>query len=716
MLFKLAFRNLRRSLRDYAIYFVTLTMAVLLFQMFRTATSQDAFEALMGDGYFQILNISEIMQVISWFMLAVLAFLIVYANSFMLKRRNREIGTYLILGMKPGRLASLLAIEIALLNILATLSGLILGTFAAQWLSLLILQIHEMPLNNYAFVYSQEASLATLISFIAITLLVLGLITFQLTKVQLADLLRPARKSSHKLFKKPWQPLLIFALAVACLTIAYSLTATIPGTPYFESYIIRALVFGIAGTVLLMFSLSGFLVTFGSSFKRFYYKHLNFFTLRNMSSRIHTGYLSLAVTSLLLFFTLTVLLALFSATSNSEPTLSVFDTEDLFDLQIIKSRTFKDYTETAERAAVRDRTFNDYQSRLNAELDPLINAQELHLEAYDLRLYHPIPSDDIVGAGCMAGTGDTYSIINLSHRQDMKVLTGSYGYYFLSLMSHDEAARIMAQHGEAWDYSSDSSVLLGHPTAEHAGDLVRYLLSENLGLILRSPDETSQYNLQFSAYSTDNTYWPILGSGTRLMAVVPDEVITAVSPVRFALDTAVTTSEGATQEELEAIHELIIQTQAPFGSSFAEFGSISINSREIIASEMQERTLSSLIGIYFSINFLLITATILALKYLSELSDNQKRYRLLGYLGARSGTLKKQIMKETLYYFVLPLGVALISFIFSIRLLADPQFFFQHYIVLPNVLPTLALVISFLALYFVLTSWTAVRLVLEREA
>lgn len=90
ILIKLAFRNLRRSFRDYSIYFVTLLLAITLFQMFRTATSQAFFRRLIEDGFFMAVDLTEIMQIVSWFMLVVLAFLIVFANRFMFKRRKRR--------------------------------------------------------------------------------------------------------------------------------------------------------------------------------------------------------------------------------------------------------------------------------------------------------------------------------------------------------------------------------------------------------------------------------------------------------------------------------------------------------------------------------------------------------------------------------------------------------------------------------------------------
>ena len=340
MLFKLAFRNFRRSLWDYAIYFVTLTMAVLIFQMFRTATSQDAFELLMDNDYLQILNISEIMQIVSWFMLAVLGFLIVYANRFMLKRRSREIGTYIILGIKPGRLALLLGLEVSMVNVFATLSGLILGTLSAPWLSILILRGYDLPTTNYRFIFSLSATTATLFSFIGITAAVLLLIAGQLSRVQVADLLRPARKQQHASKMKPWHYVIIFLAAIFCLGSAYASTISIPDVRYFDRHVIRALILGVVGTFLLMLSLTGGIILAAQRMKKRYYKGLTFFTLRNISTRIHSYWVSLATISLLIFFTLTVLLAFFSAISNSEPQTSVFNTTELYDLQYVKSRTF----------------------------------------------------------------------------------------------------------------------------------------------------------------------------------------------------------------------------------------------------------------------------------------------------------------------------------------------------------------------------------------
>ena len=715
MLFKLAFRNFRRSLRDYAIYFVTLTMAVLIFQMFRTATSQDAFELLMDNDYLQILNISEIMQIVSWFMLAVLGFLIVYANRFMLKRRSREIGTYIILGIKPGRLALLLGLEVSMINVFATLSGLILGTLSAQWLSILILRGYDLPTANYRFVFSPSASAATLFSFIGITAAVLLLIAGQLSRLQVADLLRPARKQQVSGKMKPWHYAIIFLAAIFCLGSAYALTANIPDARHFDTHITRAIVLGIAGTYLLTLSLTGGIILAAQTMKKRYYKGLTFFTLRNISTRIHSYWVSLATISLLIFFTLTVLLAFFSAISHSEPQTSVFNTTELYDLQYVKSRTFDEDISPDNRLALKERTVSRYRDDLEAELSPLEETGTYNMESHDVLLYHPIPSAEFLGFSRLTENSDTYEILDWSSRFDLQVLTGGYGYYFLSLMTHDEAARIMDDYGEAWDHDPAESILFAHPTATHVSGLLADIQSEDLGITLAETEARPRQNLQFDEYIADESYWPIIGSANRFLAVIPDDTLAAVNPDMFAMDAVVTTADDVTLEDLEHVRELLLQTEAPYSRQFTAFGSTDINYRHTLAVETQEQMLNSLIGIYFSINFMLTASTILSLQYLSELSDNRRRYRLAGHLGAAPRVLKRQIVKETATYFLVPLVIALVSFIFSFRLIADPNFFFPSYLVVQNLIPTLTLVIGFLGLYLVLTSWTAVRLVLDRE-
>lgn len=117
--FKLIFRNVHKNIRDYLIYFLTLTLSVSLFYAFNSISDQPAFSDMGITGSLLYDQLGILLSALSVIIAVVLAFLIIYANQFLLKRRKKELGVYMVLGMKkdafPGCLPVKLLVLVSLL-------------------------------------------------------------------------------------------------------------------------------------------------------------------------------------------------------------------------------------------------------------------------------------------------------------------------------------------------------------------------------------------------------------------------------------------------------------------------------------------------------------------------------------------------------------------------------------------------------------------------
>ena len=105
---KLIFRNVCKNIRDYLIYFLTLTLSVSLFYAFNSISDQPAFSNMGMTGTLLYRQLGIMLSTLSTMIAVVLAFLILYANQFLLKRRKKELGVYMMLGMKKGRISGCL--------------------------------------------------------------------------------------------------------------------------------------------------------------------------------------------------------------------------------------------------------------------------------------------------------------------------------------------------------------------------------------------------------------------------------------------------------------------------------------------------------------------------------------------------------------------------------------------------------------------------------
>ena len=114
MFSELAWKNVRRSVRDYGVWFLTIVFGVCLFYTFNALENQTVLRFLAQNPKTSIVeSIRSLIGMLSVFVWAVLAFLILYASGFLVRRRKKELGTYLLLGMERWQVARLLLAETA---------------------------------------------------------------------------------------------------------------------------------------------------------------------------------------------------------------------------------------------------------------------------------------------------------------------------------------------------------------------------------------------------------------------------------------------------------------------------------------------------------------------------------------------------------------------------------------------------------------------------
>ncbi len=303
MFCKLALRNVRRSFRDYGVYLLTLTFGVCLFYTFNSLDGQGAILYLAKNGNPMAEVILSCIRVFSVFVAVVLACLMVYANRFLLRRRKRELGTYLLLGLGQGQVSLILMLETGLVALASMALGLGLGVLASLGLSRLTTSMFQTSVDDLLGLrFSPAAAGRTALYFGLIFLIMMVLSGVQVSRAKLLDLMQGGRRN-EPLKQRP----LKWAVAqcvfgVLCLLAAYGLLlwfgmgVAITLLPI----CVPMLALGTVGTLLIFRSLSGFVLRLAQARPRFYYKNLNLFTLREWMSKVHSTYLAQTVICLLL--------------------------------------------------------------------------------------------------------------------------------------------------------------------------------------------------------------------------------------------------------------------------------------------------------------------------------------------------------------------------------------------------------------------------------
>ena len=298
---KIAFSNVKKSIRDYTIYFLTLTFGICLFYMFNSVQAQQAVLKLNASQKSMMHLMSVIINGISVFVAIILGFLIVYANQFLMKRRHKEMGIYLLLGMEKRQVSKILLIETLLIGVLALIAGLVSGVFLSQGLAMLTAKMFAVQMKEFRFVFSQTAFIQTILYFAIIFIIVMIFNGITISKYKLINLLNSAKKKSESKIKKS------YIVGYSIFDIHWNSWSSISFNPKKTRCLLWTMTFkisvilGVAGTFLFFFSLSGFLLELAKRSKKFYYNGLNMFVLRQINSKITTTFVSMSMLCLMLF-------------------------------------------------------------------------------------------------------------------------------------------------------------------------------------------------------------------------------------------------------------------------------------------------------------------------------------------------------------------------------------------------------------------------------
>jgi putative ABC transport system permease protein len=286
-------------------------IGVALFYIFNSIESQSVMMDLNQDMRLKLVDISQIMVFLSVFVASVLGFLIVYANAFLIRRRKKELGIYLILGMKKGKISAVLLAETFLVGLVSLAVGLVLGVLLSQGMALVTAKLFGVSISRFAFVFSVDAVCRSIVYFGVAFIVVVLFNVININRQRLLNLIY-AEKRTLEFHKIPITiSFVIFLASVVMLGIAYHLMLTNGLLGFFDVTKQRAqlisIVLGVAGTAMFFFSLSGFLLRLISKVKGIYFKGLNMFTLKQLSSKMHTAFLSQTFVCLLLFLAISAI-------------------------------------------------------------------------------------------------------------------------------------------------------------------------------------------------------------------------------------------------------------------------------------------------------------------------------------------------------------------------------------------------------------------------
>lgn len=692
MLCKLSLKNIKKSFKDYAIYFFTLILGVAIFYVFNAIDSQTVLLQTKKSTYDIIKLMTQTLSSVSIFVSFILGFLIIYASRFLIKRRNKEFAIYMTLGMSKRKISMILFLETIVIGIISLGVGLGIGIALSQFMSLLVANMFEADMTNFTFTFSQSALLKTFCYFGIMYLLVMIFNTIQISRCKLIDLINASKRSEKVKIKNPIVCILLFIIATSILGYCYYRVSVPDGTNALsvkELGIIIAL--GAVSTFLLFWSLSGLILKVVQGIHNIYYKGLNSFTLRQISSKINTTIFSMTIICLMLFITICVLSSSLSIKNSMTSNLKELAP---IDIELSKTRNIpkelqEDYGYTDGQIASSYKNISETLKDLNIDEKKYLKDQTtLHLYIDSSLTYATT-----MGEG-LESMKKAYPYLDYTSPE-----------VIVKLSEYNKVAKML--NNETYSLDENEYMIIG--------DYESMTELRNIALEARTPLTIFGKELKPKYKEVKNGFIEISSNHiTDGVIIVPDSVIDIKnnSP-KLEKEYLLANYKANDQKAKEEIEKIF--TNPELNELYPD---VILNGNSKIAiyeASIGLGAMITFIGLYLGIIFLISSAALLALKELSESADNVVRYNMLRKIGASDKQLNKALFRQIAIFFLFPLLIAIIHSIFGIKFCTFILETFGKEKMLSSVAMTLIFLVLIYGGYFLITYYCSKNIIKERR-
>ncbi|KEJ01372.1 ABC transporter [Clostridium botulinum A2B7 92] len=614
---KIALKNIKKSYKDYTIYFLTLMLAVCIFYSFNSIESQKVLIELkfMSDIMKAISGVSVLVSII-------LGGLIVYANNFLIKRRKKELGIYMILGMGKRKISRILVTETFIVGVISLVGGLILGIGASQGLSTFTLNLFDVGMDEYEFIVSTSAIGKTILYFGTMFLLIMIFNVFVISKYKVIDLLVANIKNEDIKFKNPFIYLLTFVLCVISLTLSYKSLLKIPSDleRNLERNMSISIALAIVGTVLFFFSLAGVILYVTNKNKKIYFKGLNMFVLKQMNSKVNTNFISMSLICLMLFITIVVL-------------------STGINFKKVQEEGRRKITPFDASVTLYNKDENKNQKNHIEDMLNKIDFKKSKNEKY--AIYN-----------------DYYTGLKASELLKIKERNfARYNVYFSKISDYNKILKLKDEK----EITLNKNEVLILSSAGGAINLINEKLKSNRRINIKGieylvkNDKVIEENLKTS--SMEDNFCTV---------VINDEF---VSDYKISSSILNVMYLDKNREENNKKYNKINDNYIKDEYKNLDIPIDAITKDGVYSKSKGITSMMLFIAIYLGLVFLITSMAVLALQQLSEASDSIERYKALKRIGANKKMIDKTIFIQTLTYFSLPVILALIHSMVVIKII-----------------------------------------------
>lgn len=670
---KLAKNNAKKSIKDYLIYFMTITLCVSLFYAI-TSLSSSSYELITEESYnFKTLNLT--LKYSTYIITAILILLVAYVNKYMINRRKREFGTYILLGAEQKNVALMFFIESLIIGIMAIIAGIFVGTLFSQVITALVLISAKQELVFNLKLYPDTLGI-TFVFFISMFCIIGLYNVIILRKIKLIDMLNANKQVEFQFKRSDKVYAVIFALSIALYIICGSCTIKLMNSKIDYDvelllYIGLSLITFIMGTYALFYSIAFIGIYIKDKWVNFRYEGTNLFLIGSIVSKIKTAPILMATISMtflgaMISFIITIVMAQWA--------LGYLDMRVPYDIDI------RNYSPSFVEVNIDEEPKLDY-----SEIIDYLNHKGYGVESYCQVEKYTVKiggDSELIRAIRLS---DFNKLRNMLVYEEIELKDNEFTTHWYSTIPDEEINDYINKNyeldinGEVYEISKSS------------------FYKESIG-------EGFYDNTDNIIILPDNACDNLKSTTTNFVANIENKM----------------SYEEADDFQYNYVYEWFKNSNPEFIEKYSDGHDISRNVIRTRIKSSETNTILNvtlamrILAIYLGVVLLMISLTILSLSQLTDSIEHKDRFNILKKLGVEDREVDKIVLKQISIYFIVPISIAMVGvtiFVYNFYLLFKDiiTVFVGDKIFILSIIFGIALMLIVYICYFVGTYYTFKR-------
>lgn len=609
---KLAVTNLKNNRKTYIPYMLTAILTVMMFYIIDALARNKS----VGDGNLRLC--------LSWATVVIIVFAVIflfYTNSFLIKRRKKEIGVYNILGMGKRHIARMLTIETLIIAVISIVVGLVAGIIFSKLMFLALLKVIHYDVNM-VFELSVRSLLNTLLLFVIIFALTLVYNLLQIRLSNPVELLRGGSQGE----KEPKTKWLLTILGMAAIGIGYYIAITTESPLSAITLFFLAVICVIIGTYALFTAGSIALLKLLRKNKNYYYKTSHFTSISGMIYRMKQNAVGLANICILS----TMVLVMISTTVSLYTGMN-----DVLETRFPTEFEARNYNATEENMKKIDQIIEEEAANAGVKVKNRVSHREASLSSIR--------------------TGSDFSLMDNGNyvAEDLcsLIFISQDEYNNLASQNISLAEDEMMVFVDTEDSYGKDTAKIGSASFKVVKELKKFPLAKKSQGQLAPTFYMVVNNEHIMQQFLDEAY-----ADSQMQIEWKEQQFNIHYIVTFDL-------EGSQKACMKAEESIKSRVESETTPSFCESRELNREGFYMLYGGLL------FIGIYLGVMFLMATVLIIYYKQISEGYDDKERYQIMQKVGMSKKEVRHSIRSQVLTVFFLPLITAIIHIIVAFKVI-----------------------------------------------